>query len=49
MALYKGRGGAIIEIDKPSQEQLDAGDLVLVEKPKPAVKKAEPVKASKAL
>jgi hypothetical protein len=39
-----------MEIDKPSQEQLDAGDLVLVEKPKPApVKKAEPVKASKAL
>ncbi len=41
MALYRGKGGAVFELSNPPQAQIDSGDLVLVEKPKPA-KKAKP-------
>lgn len=54
MALYKGQGGAVFEIDPPSEgsiarESFDAqvanGDIVLVEQPAPRPRKTAESKA----
>ncbi len=59
MALYKGKGGAVFEIEPPPEgstrrenfdAQLEAGDLVPVEetaKPKPAAKPKPDTEAPK--